>query len=370
MNIALFYHSLVSDWNHGNAHFLRGVVRELKARGHTVKVYEPENGWSVTNLVQDHTRSALKGYHAAFPGLRSIEYSLDRIRLDRVLDGMDLVLVHEWNEPELVRRVGMHRARHRGYRLLFHDTHHRAVTAPHEMEAYDLRHYDGVLAFGEVLRQIYLDRGWTGNAWTWHEAADIALFHPIRRRKSHDLVWVGNWGDGERTEELDRYLCEPVRALNLDASVYGVRYPVEGIEQLRQADIHYEGWLPNYRVPEVFSRHRATVHVPRRPYTQALPGIPTIRVFEALACGIPLVSAPWDDAENLFTIGNDFLMVHSSAEMKDALHEIVDNRAFAQRLARRGKRTIESAHTCGHRVDQLLAIASELGLRHAMEGVA
>ena len=43
-----------------------------------------------------------------------------------------------------------------------------------------------------------------------------------------------------------------------------------------------------------------TVHVPRRPYVDALPGIPTIRVFEALACGIPLVSAPWRDEEGLF----------------------------------------------------------------------
>ena len=55
-------------------------------------------------------------------------------------------------------------------------------------------------------------------------------------------------------------------------------------------------------------RHRVTVHVPRRPYAQALPGIPTIRVFEALACGIPLVSAPWDDVEGLFRPGEDFLI--------------------------------------------------------------
>ncbi|MGH8174867.1 MAG: glycosyltransferase, partial [Steroidobacter sp.] len=46
MKFVLFYHSLVSDWNHGNAHFLRGVVSELLARGHAVDVYEPENGWS------------------------------------------------------------------------------------------------------------------------------------------------------------------------------------------------------------------------------------------------------------------------------------------------------------------------------------
>ena len=54
MKIALFYHSLISDWNHGNAHFLRGVVRELLALGHTVEVYEPASGWSLQNLLWDN----------------------------------------------------------------------------------------------------------------------------------------------------------------------------------------------------------------------------------------------------------------------------------------------------------------------------
>jgi spore maturation protein CgeB len=40
----MFYHSLLSDWNHGNAHFLRGTVRELIRRGHEVVVYEPKDG--------------------------------------------------------------------------------------------------------------------------------------------------------------------------------------------------------------------------------------------------------------------------------------------------------------------------------------
>ena len=64
------------------------------------------------------------------------------------------------------------------------------------------------------------------------------------------------------------------------------------------------GWLPNYRVPEVFAAYRMTVHVPRRPYVENLPGIPTIRVFEALACGIPLICAPWEDTREAFPAGD------------------------------------------------------------------
>jgi len=46
MRVVMFCHSLVSDWNHGNAHFLRGVCAELIARGHSVGVYEPRDAWS------------------------------------------------------------------------------------------------------------------------------------------------------------------------------------------------------------------------------------------------------------------------------------------------------------------------------------
>ncbi len=83
--------------------------------------------------------------------------------------------------------------------------------------------------------------------------------------------------------------------------------PQHALDELAEAGIEYGGWLPNYRVPEVFARYRVTLHIPRRPYARALPGIPTIRPFEALACGIPLISAPWQDSEDLFRPGRDFL---------------------------------------------------------------
>ncbi|HZE06333.1 MAG TPA: hypothetical protein VE127_13975, partial [Solirubrobacteraceae bacterium] len=226
MRIVIFCHSLVSDWNHGNAHFLRGVAAELLVRGHSVSVYEPRGGWSRSNLVAGEGEPAVHAFHRQFPALSSAEYDLNSLDLDAALDHADLVLVHEWSEPELVARIGRHRAAGGTYGLLFHDTHHRAVTAPREMARFDLEHYDGVLAFGEVIRQIYLRRGWAARAWTWHEAADTRVFHP--RPPAHspeDLVWVGNWGDGERERELREFLLTPARALRLSGSIYGVRYP-------------------------------------------------------------------------------------------------------------------------------------------------
>jgi spore maturation protein CgeB len=364
VKFVLFYHSLISDWNHGNAHFLRGIVAELLDRGHDVDVYEPANAWSVQNLVADHGTKPIEDFRRACPNLRSQRYSPQELDLGAALDGADVVIVHEWNDHDLVRDIGRRRADDDSFRLFFHDTHHRAATQPEMMAAYDLAHYDGVLAYGSVIRDLYLERGWARRAWTWHEAADTRIFHPRPRGEAEgDVVWIGNWGDDERSAELHEFLIDPVRTLRLRARVYGVRYPQAAKDALREARIGYAGWLPNYRVPEVFARFRLTVHVPRRPYVETLRGIPTIRPFEAMACAIPLISAPWDDAEGLFTPGEDFLVARNGDEMRRLMREVIHDRVLAQTLAENGLKTILRRHTCGHRVSELMNIIDETGVR-------
>jgi spore maturation protein CgeB len=101
------------------------------------------------------------------------------------------------------------------------------------------------------------------------------------------------------------------------------------------------------------------VHVPRRPYARALPGIPTIRIFEALACGIPLVSAPWDDSEALFPPGC-YLTAENGAAMERQMRAVLHEPALAQSLRDNGLAAIRARHTCDHRVDQLLDICASL----------
>jgi spore maturation protein CgeB len=212
-----------------------------------------------------------------------------------------------------------------------------------------------------MIRDIYLTEGWTSRAWTWHEAADVRIFRPMPVSVSKgDLVWVGNWGDEERSAELHEFLLQPVKELKLKATIHGVRYPRKALEALEAAGINYGGWLPNFEAPDAFSSYKFTVHVPRRPYVKALPGIPTIRVFEALACGIPLISSPWDDREHLFTPGEDFLVAKNGQEMKKHMRTILEDKETASALVKHGLDTIKSRHTCAHRVDELMAIYDEL----------
>ena len=360
MNVVLFCHSALSDWNHGNVHFLRGIAVELQSRGHRVTIYEPEDAWSIQNLLRDHGADALAGVRAAYPSLSAVRYR-EPLDLESVLADADLVIVHEWNPHDLVCRIGAHRRRHRAYTLLFHDTHHRSVSDPDAMSAYELGDYDGVLAFGEVIRERYVAQGWAARAWTWHEAADVRVFRPRPDvTPAADLVWIGNWGDDERSEELHEFLIDPVAELGLSATVHGVRFPTPALDALQAAGMSYGDWLPNYRVPDVFARHRVTVHVPRRPYVRTLPGIPTIRPFEALACGIPLVSAPWSDVEGLFTPGEDYLVARDGREMVRQLRRVLADPDLAARLSAHGRRTILDRHTCAHRVDELMTIVDSI----------
>jgi spore maturation protein CgeB len=360
MRIVYFTHSLDSCWNHGNAHFLRGVLDDLIGRGHDVRVYEPHDAWSRANLVADHGEEGLNAYREAYPGLSSMRYGKD----DDVMalaEGADLVIVHEWNDHALVAALGEARAQGAGYLLLFHDTHHRAVSAPDEMQAYDLSSYDGVLAFGETLSAVYRERGWGNRVWTWHEAADVRRFRPPAQVEQREgLVWIGNWGDGERTQELQDFLFEPAQAADLSLDVYGVRYPPEARALLDRYAVRYHGWAANAAAPGIFSRHLATVHVPRRYYSTILPGIPTIRVFEALACGIPLVSAPWNDAEGLFRPGQDYLVARDGREMTRHLLDLKNDAALRETLVASGREIILARHTCAHRVDELMAIVATL----------
>ena len=371
-NIAFFLHTIRSDWNNGNAHFLRGLAREMGSLGHTVTVYEPVPNWSTDNLLLEvNGQASLDQFDETYPDIAVRLYDpadpMLESEMRSALHGVDAVIVHEWNERALIDML-LGLREESGFKALFHDTHHRASSSPESIRALRVAEFDGVLAFGDALTRIYKERFGMEACWTLHEAADTSVFYPREAQVENDLVWVGNWGDGERSAELREFLIGPAGRLReavpgFAAKIYGVRYPQEGREALRDAEIQYGGYLPNLAAPEVYARSRMTMHVPRQQYvfaqSGALKGIPTIRVFEALASGIPLVSAPWEDTEELFREG-DFLWVRNGAEAEAGMLRLLQDREFALAQVERGLDTVQARHTCAHRAAQLTRILDEV----------
>jgi spore maturation protein CgeB len=230
------------------------------------------------------------------------------------------------------------------------------------MERYDLSGYDGVLAFSASVKDAHERSGWGRRAWLWHEAADVRVFRPslLAVPRRGDVVWIGNWCDGDRAAELRELLLDPVRDLGLAAKVFGVRYPRAVLAELNRRGIEHGGWLPNFRVPRTFAAYTLTVHVPRRQFVEALPGTPAIRIFEALACGIPLVSGRSEDSEGMFVPGEDYLLAESGQAMRAQMRALLLDGDARRELAHRARASILARHTCAHRVDELLAIAASL----------
>ncbi|MGC2697931.1 MAG: glycosyltransferase, partial [Candidatus Angelobacter sp.] len=359
LKIALFSHSLVSDWNHGNAHFLRGLMRELVRMGHQVRCYEELGSWSLTNLMKQEGERAIEAvdsFRRAYPELDIRFYKSGEEHFQSVLEEelkeTDLVLLHEWNDPQVVNSVLAYKKKH-GFAALFHDSHHRAYTNAGEILKFHLHLVDGVLAFGEAVRRIYADGFGVAHAWTFHEAADVEQFRPLRRQKDIDVLWIGNWGDEERTRELEEFLIGPAARLpEFRVVAHGVRYPEIALQKLLAAKIEYRGYLPNLLSPQAYAESQVAVHVPRRQYANGLAGVPTIRVFEALACGIPLVCSPWSDEEKLFRADEDYVMVKDGEEMTGELLRLLGDARARHQLAENGLTTIRKHHTCAHRAQQ------------------
>ena len=366
LRIRVFVHSLVSDWNHGNAHFLRGLSRALIRLGHDVRCYEELGSWSLSNLMQHEGDTAIEvvdDFRRTYPELDSHFYKNDFTLgpfLEQELKDVDLVLIHEWNEPWLVNSVLALKHKY-GFRALFHDTHHRAYTRPAEILRFHLHKVDGVLAFGEAIRHIYAEGFGVPHAWTFHEAADEEVFAPRRAERKIDLLWIGNWGDEERTKELIEFFVGPAASLyGRKVVAYGVRYPEKAVEQLQAAGVEYRGYLPNLKAPQAYNESVLSLHVPRRQYANGLSGIPTIRVFEALACGVPLLCSPWTDTEHLFRPGQDYLCAPDEESMLSEIEQLLEDDRARRQLGENGRATVCKRHTCRHRAEQLIGIYEEM----------
>ncbi len=367
LRIIYLAHTIRSDWNNGNAHFLRGLTRALQNAGHSITVLEPESEWSMDHLCEEaEGERSLRQFTTTYSDLHVETYpagafsaSMEEWK-ERLRDAQ-IIILHEWNPPSLAQHLLALREV-LGFRLLFHDTHHRASSSPEQMALFGLSRFDGILAFGEALRTIYRRQFGIERVWTLHEAADTTVFHPLPGvAKTTDAVWIGNWGEEERAAEIRSFYLEPARALAGDAafSLYGVRYPQQALDALQAAQVRYAGYLPNLDAPCVYAGARLTVHIPRQQYNAGLTGIPTIRVFEALACGIPLISAPWEDTEHLFRAG-DFMRAGSTAEMIAAMQFLLGNPAAAEAQIASGLETVLARHTCMHRALELTQICHEV----------
>ncbi|WMJ73714.1 glycosyltransferase [Cytophagaceae bacterium ABcell3] len=363
MKIRMFYPSMVSEWNFAGAGFLRGMVSEFLHRGEDVKVFEPVRSECIENLVACYGDAPVKEFKSFYNNrLISNFYETEKFQPEEILDDCDLVIVHVRTDPEIIRKIGEHRKANPFYKLLFHDSSHKVMTEKEGSVIASLQNYDGVLAGCNYLREMYLKNGWADKAWVWHEAVDSRIFYPRESEsKEGDLVCVGNWGNGERFDGLKNFFLKPAERLQVSSTLYGVGYPEDFIKKCDSCNITFKEWIAAYKIPHVFAGHSVAVHIPKKSYLESVPGKPANGIFEAMACGIPVVSAPWEDTDGLFAQGLDYI-VADAREIESKIQELLLDKERAAETARNGLRVINKKHTCWHRLKTLFKICRQLGM--------
>ena len=207
------------------------------------------------------------------------------------------------------------------------------------------------------------------DAWTWHEAADIRVFHPLPRRSRAKATSSGS-ATGATTSAPRELARVPARAGARRSAcgprVHGVRYPA------RRAGARSPTPASSYARLAAELRRAGGVRAPSRSRCTCRAG-PTSRRCPASrrsACSRRWPAAsrwsarPWDDGEGLFAPATDYLVARDGARDGAQLRARAATTERSPRARRRtGCATILARHTCAHRVDELLAIYAELGRR-------
>jgi spore maturation protein CgeB len=167
-----------------------------------------------------------------------------------------------------------------------------------------------------------------------------------------DLSYLGTYAD-DRQAALTELLLEPAGARpDLRFLIGGSQYPVSFTWA---ANLYYVHHVPPADHPAFYSSSRFTLNVTRAAMA-AMGWCPSGRLFEAAACGAPIVSDWWEGLDTFFTPGDDLIVARSRADVLEALGS---SDARRQRIARAGRDRALAEHTAADRARQLEALLGE-----------
>jgi hypothetical protein len=357
VKLGFFMQSYLADYNFGCAHFLRGLIRELLDLGHDAQVFCPADSWVAERSCALGGDAVLDEARALYPAVPTVSFEPGFAGLESHLATLDAVVVNEWIDDAIARRIGEHGAARGGPVTLYYDTHHRVVTAADELRAIRLDRYAMVLVLAESVAAAYKSRSLNARTEVFPEAVDDRRFSPARARAgTGPVVWIGNYGHDERGHALIASLTGLAGRHGLAVECHGVGYPPDAIDALTAAGVRVGGWLPNTRVPAVAAGARFMLHVPRGPYAAELAGVPNIRPYEAAGLAVPLVVISPAPLGFPFVPDVHYLGFADVDAFLDAVPELIARPARLEATAWRAHDLVMAGHTCRDRAHALLAL--------------
>lgn len=344
LDIVIFGLSITSSWGNGHATTYRGLVRELAARGHRVVFFERDMPWYAA--ARDLPRP---------PFGRTVLYrnwaALKR-RFGSAVRRADLVIVGSY-VPDAVT-IGEWVADNARGITAFYDIDTpvtlqmmRRGRAPY-LSAELIRRYHLYLSFtGGPILDLLEQRYGARRARPLYCAVDPRLYYPRPDEPRWQLGYMGTYSR-DRQPMLEELLLEPARRFD------GARMVVAGPQYPRAirwpANVERIEHLAPRRHCRFYNRQAFTLNITRRCMVRAGYS-PSVRLFEAAACGRPIITDRWPGLEEFFTPGSEILAVDNAAETVDCLRSLTARQR--RRIGAGARRRVLAHHTAAHRAAEL-----------------
>lgn len=350
MRLVILGLSITSSWGNGHATTWRGLIRELHALGHSVLFLERDVPWYAPHRDLPQCGWCDIQLYADLDDLRT-RFTAEVREADAVIVGSyvpDGIAVGTWALDTARGRVGFYDIDTPVTltRLAAGDCEYLALA---QIPAYDI-----YLSFsgGPILQRLERDYG-SPCARALHCAFDPQLYHPEALAPAWDLGYLGTWS-ADRQPRVERLLLEPARRWPQGRFVVGGPMYPESVAW--PANVQHRDHVPPAEHRGFYCRQRWTLNVTRDDMIAA-GWSPSVRLFEAAACGTPIISDAWPGLEDFFVPGEEIVLAQDSSEVLHALRDL--DEATRQAVARRARERVLTQHTAAHRAQQLVDLLSD-----------
>lgn len=353
MKIVIYGLTITSSWGNGHATTYRSLAKALARKGHSIDFIERDVEWYRSN--RDLPEPEFCTVHLYD------DWQASSARLLRLAADADAIVIGSYF-PDAIEATKSLLDAGRGP-LLFYDidtpitmSKLRANGRTEYLDPALIPHYATYLSFtgGPVLRELE-DRFGSPRAVPFYCSVDPELYKPTAIVEEYrcDLSYLGTYAR-DRQPKLMRLLNSPAELLpQRRFLVAGPQYP-EGISWSRNVRriIHIS---PSGH-PAFYSSSRFTLNLTRDDMVAAGYS-PSVRLFEASACGAAILSDAWPGLEEFLTPGEEILLPRDEHEVADILENLPE--AERSRLGQRARERILSQHTAEHRAAQFEAVVAQ-----------
>jgi spore maturation protein CgeB len=353
LSIVVIGLSVTSSWGNGHATTYRALIEALARRGHRVTFLERDVPW-----YRDH-RDLTK------PSAWTVElYQSSKDvprRFGKLIRDADLVIIGSY-VPDGIALAEWTTTHARGV-TAFYDIDTPVTLARLEqgldyLSAAMIPRFDLYLSFSGGPVPGMIEQGYGSPlARVLYCSADAEIYAPTQAQPKWAIGYLGTYSE-DRQPVLDQLLLAPARTLSSDQFVVaGAQYPDDIAWPANVARIEH---LSPKQHPEFYAAQRFTLNATRADM-KALGFSPSVRLFEAAACGTPVISDRWPGIETIFAPSKEILLATSPREVVEILRDMPEEQR--RTIAHNARRRVLADHTPDHRARQLETYYAEAAAR-------